>query len=542
MSASGKTNRPEMYRMSLPAPRQASQDESLRDASDYLRLVLAARVYDVARRTELQHAAVLSEQLGHDILLKREDTQPVSSFKLRGAYNRISRLSSEARARGIITASAGNHAQGVAWSAATLGIPAVIVVPDTAPRVKVAATRRFGGPTVEVIQAGESYNDAYAHALRLQRERGMTFIPAFDDADVIAGQGTVAMEILSEHQGRIDAIFVPIGGGSLAAGIATYVKALRPDIRVVGVQTHDSCAMARSIEAGHRLELSDVGLFSDGTAVKLVGEETFRLCKAYLDEVILVDTDEVCRAIKDIYQDTRRFVEPAGALAVAGIRHYAARHASDGGADAARLTLVAVVSGANLNIDRIRFIAERAAVGESREALFAVSIPEERGSFLHFCELVGNRNVTEFNYRMDSHDRARIFVGVQIDEPAEEASLAAAFEGAGFGVVGLGNDELSTQHIRHMVGGRSAAAHDERVFRFAFPERPGALMRFLRSMSPGWNISLFHYRNQGADYSSTLVGIQSGTGDDRELTGFLDRLGYPYREETHNPAYRLFLR
>ncbi len=540
MTASGKTHRPEMYRMSLPAPRQASQDEPLRDASDYLRLVLTARVYDVARRTELQHATVLSEQLGHDILLKREDTQPVSSFKLRGAYNRISRLSPEVLARGIITASAGNHAQGVAWSAAKLGIPAVIVVPETAPQVKVAATRRFGGPTVQVIKAGDSYSDAYAHAVRLQSERGMTFIPAFDDADVIAGQGTVAMEILSEHQGPIDAIFVPIGGGSLAAGIATYVKALRPDIRVVGVQTQDSCAMARSIDAGHRLELSDVGLFSDGTAVKLVGEETFRLCKAYLDEVILVDTDEVCRAIKDIYQDTRRFVEPAGALAVAGARRYAARCTAD--ADAARLTLVAIVSGANLNIDRIRFIAERAAVGESREALFAVSIPEERGSFLHFCELVGSRNVTEFNYRMDSHDRARIFVGVEIDEPAEEAALAAVFEAAGFAVVGLGNDELSTQHIRHMVGGRSAAAHDERLFRFAFPERPGALMRFLRSMSPSWNISLFHYRNQGADYSSTLVGIQAGAGDDRELTCFLDRLGYPYREETDNPAYRLFLR
>lgn len=511
--------------MQAPAP----------DAADYLRRILNARVYDVARRTELQHATVLSEQLGHDILLKREDTQPVSSFKLRGAYNRISGLPADVLARGIITASAGNHAQGVAWSAAQLGAPAVIVVPQTAPRVKVDATRRFGGPTVEVVEAGESYNEAFAHALALQRERGMTFIPAFDDPDVIAGQGTVAMEILGQHQGRIDAIFVPIGGGSLAAGVATYVKMVRPDIRVIGVQTHDSCAMARSIEAGHRVELPEVGLFSDGTAVKLVGEETFRLCRDHLDEVILVDTDEVCLAIKDIYKDTRRFVEPAGALAVAGAR----RHASQAGAR--RLTLVAITSGANLNIDRIRFIAERAAVGESREAIFAVSIPEERGSFLHFCELVGERNVTEFNYRLGTDDKARIFVGLQIDDRAEEAPLAATFEAAGFSVVNLGGDELATQHIRHMVGGRSTDAHGERLFRFEFPERPGALMRFLRSMSPEWNISLFHYRNQGADCSSTLVGIQAGA-DDAALTRFLDRLGYPYREETANPAYRLFLR
>ncbi|MET0254340.1 MAG: threonine ammonia-lyase, biosynthetic [Luteibacter sp.] len=522
--------------MSVPSSTRVTQDEPVRDAADYLRRILNARVYDVARRTELQHAAVLSDRLGHDVLLKREDTQPVSSFKLRGAYNRIANLPAEARTRGIVTASAGNHAQGVAWSAAKLGIPAAIVVPETAPRVKVDATRRFGGPTVEVVEAGESYNDAFAHALTLQRERGLTFIPAFDDPDVIAGQGTVAMEILSQHQGHIDAIFVPIGGGSLAAGVATYVKAVRPEIRVIGVQTRDSCAMAQSIQAGRRVELTEVGLFSDGTAVKLVGQETFRLCSQYLDEVILVDTDDVCLAIKDIYQDTRRFVEPAGALAVAGARRYAA-HAGN-----ARLTMVAITSGANLNIDRIRFIAERAAVGESREALFAVSIPEERGSFLHFCELVGERNVTEFNYRLGTDDSARIFVGLQITDRKEEDALEATFAAAGFAVVNLRGDELSTQHIRHMVGGRSPAAQGERLFRFEFPERPGALMRFLRSMSPSWNISLFHYRNQGADYSSTLVGIQAEAVDNDDLTRFLDRLRYPYREETDNPAYRLFLR
>ncbi|MDR6643718.1 threonine dehydratase [Luteibacter sp. 1214] len=527
--------------MSLPASRHATRDEPVRDAADYLRRILNARVYDVAQRTELQHATVLFEQLGHHVLLKREDTQPVSSFKLRGAYNRIRNLSADVLARGIITASAGNHAQGVAWSAAKLGIPAVIVVPETAPLVKVNATRRFGGPTVEVIKAGDSYNDAFAHAMALQRERGMTFIPAFDDPDVIAGQGTVAMEILSQHHGHLDAIFVPIGGGSLAAGVATYVKALRPDIRVIGVQTRDSCAMAQSIRAGRRVELTEVGLFSDGTAVKLVGQETFRLCSQYLDEVMLVDTDEVCLAIKDIYQDTRRFVEPAGALAVAAARRYATQATASGAVDHP-LTLCAIVSGANLNIDRIRFIAERAAVGESREALFAVSIPEERGSFLHFCELVGERNVTEFNYRLGTDENARIFVGLQVDDPVDEASLATVFEAAGFAVVNLGNDELSTQHIRHMVGGRSTAAQGERLFRFEFPERPGALMRFLRSMSPSWNISLFHYRNQGADYSSTLVGIQAEAADEDALTRFLNRLGYPYREETSNPAYRLFLR
>ncbi|GAA0903445.1 threonine ammonia-lyase, biosynthetic [Rothia nasimurium] len=522
--------------MPSTALRHASPALPSPDLQDYLRRILTARVYDVATRTALQEATSLSDQLGHRLFLKREDTQPVASFKLRGAYNRISQLDAASLERGVITASAGNHAQGVAWSAARLGVRATIVLPQTAPRVKVDATRRFGGPTVDVVLAGESYTDAHAHALELQRRLGMTYVPAFDDPDVIAGQGTVAMEILGQHQGDLDAIFVPIGGGSLAAGIASYVKAVRPQVKVIGVQTRDSCAMARSIDAGHRVTLSEVGLFSDGTAVKLVGEETFRLCQAYLDDMLLVDTDEVCMAIHDIYQDTRTLMEPAGALAVAGAKQYAKRLASQGG------TFVAITSGANLNIDRIRFIAERAEAGGAREALFAVSIPEERGSFLHFCQLIGQRSVTEFNYRMGSDDRARLFVGLQIEDRREAGELKAVFEGAGFPTVDLSGDELSREHIRHMVGGRSLAANDERLFRFEFPERPGALMAFLRSMAPEWNISLFHYRNQGADYSSTLVGIQVPATDGPALDRFLDGLGYPCREETANPAYRLFLR
>ena len=502
---------------------------------DYLKKILTARVYDVARETELERAPNLSARLSNTVWLKREDNQPVFSFKLRGAYNRMAQLTPAQLERGVITASAGNHAQGVALSAARLGVRAVICVPVTTPQVKVDAVRAHGGPTVEVVQAGESYSDAYAHALRLQAERGLTFVHPFDDPDVIAGQGTVAMEILSQHQAPIHAIFVPIGGGGLAAGVAAYVKAVRPEIRVIGVQTDDSCAMAQSMEAGRRVELTEVGLFSDGTAVKLVGEETFRLCRAYLDEVITVNTDALCAAIKDVFQDTRSVLEPAGALAVAGAKRYAEREGIRG------QTLVAVTSGANMNFDRMRFVAERAEVGEAREAVFAVTIPEERGSFKRFCELVGTRSVTEFNYRIDDAQRAHIFVGVQIRNRSEPQQIAQSFVAHGFATVDLTDDELSKQHIRYMVGGRSPLAHDERLFRFEFPERPGALMRFLSSMAPNWNISLFHYRNQGADYSSILVGIQVPAADDDEFRRFLASLGYPHWDETQNPAYRLFL-
>ncbi len=502
---------------------------------DYLKKILTARVYDVARETELEPARNLSARLANRVYLKREDNQPVFSFKLRGAYNKMVHLSAEAMARGVITASAGNHAQGVAYSAARLGVKAVIVVPVTTPQVKVDAVRAHGGPTVDVVQAGESYSDAYAHALELQEARGLSFVHPFDDPYVIAGQGTIAMEILSQHQAPIHAIFVPIGGGGLAAGVAAYVKAVRPDIKVIGVQTEDSCAMAMSLKAGERVTLSEVGLFSDGTAVKLVGVETFRLCSEYLDDVLTVNTDEICAAIKDVFQDTRSLLEPAGALSVAGAKQYAERTGIEND------TLVAITSGANMNFDRMRFVAERAEVGEAREAVFAVTIPEERGSFKRFCELVGERSVTEFNYRIADASAAHIFVGVQIKSRDESAAIAQAFEAHGFATVDLSNDELSKQHIRYMVGGRSPLAHDERLFRFEFPERPGALMKFLSSMAPDWNISLFHYRNQGADYSSILVGIQVPVADDAAFARFLSTLGYPYWDESGNPVYRLFL-
>jgi threonine dehydratase len=502
---------------------------------DYLKKILTARVYDVAFETELEPARNLSARLRNPVYLKREDNQPVFSFKLRGAYNKMAHIPADALARGVITASAGNHAQGVAFSAARLGVKAVIVVPVTTPQVKVDAVRAHGGPTVEVIQVGESYSDAYAYAVEVQEERGLTFVHPFDDPYVIAGQGTVAMEILRQHQGPIHAIFVPIGGGGLAAGVAAYVKALRPETKVIGVQTEDSCAMAKSLEAGHRVELTEVGLFSDGTAVKLVGEETFRLCREYLDEVVTVDTDALCAAIKDVFQDTRSVLEPAGSLAVAGAKLYAEREGIE------NQTLVAITSGANMNFDRMRFVAERAEVGEAREAVFAVTIPEERGSFRRFCSLVGERNVTEFNYRIADAQSAHIFVGVQIKRRGESAEIAANFGAHGFTAVDLTGDELSKQHVRYMVGGRSPLAHDERLFRFEFPERPGALMKFLSSMAPDWNISLFHYRNQGADYSSILVGIQVPQADNADFDRFLAALGYPYFEESGNPAYRLFL-
>ncbi|KAF1029968.1 MAG: L-threonine dehydratase biosynthetic IlvA [Burkholderia plantarii] len=504
-------------------------------AQDYLKKILTARVYDVALETALEPAHNLSTRMRNRVLLKREDNQPVFSFKLRGAYNRMAQLSADVLARGVITASAGNHAQGVAYSAARLGVKAVIVVPTTTPQLKVDAVRAHGGANVDIIQAGESYSDAYAHALEVQRERDLTFVHPFDDPDVIAGQGTVAMEVLRQHQGPIHAIFVPIGGGGLAAGVAAYVKAIRPEIRVIGVQSEDSCAMAQSIRAGERVTLGGVGLFSDGTAVKLVGEETFRLCRALLDGVITVDTDALCAAIKDVFQDTRSVLEPAGALAVAGAKLYAEREGLEGE------TLVAITSGANMNFDRMRFVAERAEVGEAREAVFAVTIPEERGSFRRFCALVGERNVTEFNYRIADAQSAHIFVGVQTRRRGESAEIAANFDAHGFTAVDLSSDDLSKDHIRYMVGGRTPLSHDERLFRFEFPERPGALMKFLSSMAPNWNISLFHYRNQGADTSSILVGLQVPGADSAAFERFLAELGYPFHEETANPAYRLFL-
>jgi threonine dehydratase len=499
----------------------------------YLQKILTARVYDVAEETPLDTARNLSKRLGNQVLLKREDSQPVFSFKIRGAYNKMAHLTPEQLRRGVICASAGNHAQGVALGARHLGCKALIVMPVTTPRVKVDAVRSHGG---EVVLHGESYSDAYEHALELERERGLTFVHPFDDPDVIAGQGTIAMEILRQHQQPLDAVFVAIGGGGLISGVAAYIKAVRPDVRVVGVQMCDSDAMVQSVRSGKRVQLNDVGLFSDGTAVKMVGTETFRLTRALVDEFVLVDTDAVCAAIKDVFEDTRSVLEPAGALAVAAVKQYVEQHKPKG------QTFVAITTGANMNFDRLRFVAERAEVGEEREALFAVTIPEERGSFKRFCELIGPRAVTEFNYRISDERVAHVFVGLSTSKRGESEKIARSFERHGFPTIDLTHDELAKQHIRHMVGGRSELAEDERLYRFVFPERPGALMRFLSSMHPGWNISLFHYRNQGADYGRILVGIQVPKGDKKAFREFLDTLAYPCKDETDNPVYRLFLR
>ena len=504
----------------------------------YIERILRARVYDVAIESALEPAHALSQRLHNTVLLKREDQQPVHSFKLRGAYNKMAHLTPEQLKNGVICASAGNHAQGVALSAKRLGARAVIVMPTTTPRLKIDAVRGFGG---EVVLFGDSYSDAHAHSVELQKQQGLTFVHPFDDPDVIAGQGTIAMEILRQHQGRLDAVFVAIGGGGLISGVANYIKAVRPEIKVIGVQMNDSDAMMQSVAAKKRVTLSDVGLFSDGTAVKLVGEETFRISRELVDEFMTVDTDAVCAAIKDVFVDTRSIVEPAGALAVAAIKQYVATHKTKGE------TYAAILCGANMNFDRLRFVAERAEVGEEREALFAVTIPEERGSFRRFCELVdklpgGPRSVTEFNYRISDNAMAHVFVGLTTSAKGESAKLTTHFNRHGFKALDLTHDELAKEHIRHMVGGHSSLSKDERLLRFIFPERPGALMKFLSNMRPGWNISLFHYRNQGADYGRILVGLQVPKADNGAFKEFLDTLGYPHVEETDNPVYQLFLK
>jgi threonine dehydratase len=514
-----------------PAARTLSP-QGRRMAAEYLQRILNARVYDVARETALEPARVLSRRLGNPVLLKREDQQPVFSFKLRGAYNKMARLSPEELARGVICASAGNHAQGVALAARRLGSQALVVMPLTTPRLKVDAVAALGGV---VVLHGDSFSDAFAHALLLQTQRALTFVHPFDDPDVIAGQGTVAMEILRQHQGPISAVFVAIGGGGLISGVAAYIKAVRPEVRVIGVQTQDSDAMLQSVRRGRRVSLADVGLFSDGTAVKQVGAETFRLARALVDDYVVVDTDAVCAAIKDVFEDTRSVLEPAGALGVAAMKQYVQTHRLKG------QTMVAITCGANMNFDRLRFVAERAEFGEQREALYAVTIPEERGSFKRFCELIGPRSVTEFNYRISDAKLAQVFVGLTIHKRDEAARIERHFRKQHFPTLNLSDDELAKEHVRHMVGGRSELARDERLFRFEFPERPGALMRFLAALHPDWNISLFHYRNQGADYGRILVGIQVGAADDAAFDAFLRSLAYPFTEETHNPVVRLFL-
>ncbi len=499
---------------------------------DYLVQILTARVYDVAQETPLEYAPNLSARLNNKLLLKREDMQSVFSFKLRGAYNKMVQLSTEMLAQGVIAASAGNHAQGVALAARHLGTRAIIVMPATTPQLKVDAVKARGG---EVVLHGETYDDAYAYARQLEADKGLTFIHPFDDPYVIAGQGTIGMEIMRQCQQPIHAIFVAIGGGGLISGIGAYVKRLRPEIKIIGVEPVDADAMNQSLKAGKRVRLSEVGLFADGVAVREVGEETFRLCQEYVDEIILVDTDATCAAIKDVFEDTRSILEPAGALAIAGAKAYVEREQITG------QTLVAVACGANMNFDRLRFVAERAEFGERREAIFAVTIPEAPGSLRKFCECLGKRNLTEFSYRIADAKEAHIFIGVQIQNRADAAKLAQSFENCGFKTLDLTDDELTKLHLRHMVGGRSPLAQHELFYRFEFPERPGALMKFVGSMSPNWNISVFHYRNNGADYGRIVVGIQVPPDEMEEWQAFLDTLGYRYGDESNNAAYKLFL-
>ncbi|MBW4441747.1 MAG: threonine ammonia-lyase, biosynthetic [Plectolyngbya sp. WJT66-NPBG17] len=501
-------------------------------SGDYLERILNARVYDVAQETPLEFAPNLSARLNNRVLLKREDMQSVFSFKLRGAYNKMAQLSPEILAQGVIAASAGNHAQGVALGAKRLGTTAIIVMPVTTPQVKIDAVRSRGG---EVVLHGDTYDDAYAHARQLEAEKGLTFVHPFDDPDVIAGQGTIGMEILRQYQQPIHAVFVAIGGGGLISGIASYIKRLRPETKIIGVEPVDADAMTQSLKAGHRIKLPNVGLFADGVAVREVGVETFRLCQQYVDEMILVDTDDICAAIKDVFEDTRSILEPAGALAIAAIKAYVERE------QIIDQTLVGIACGANMNFDRLRFVAERAELGERREAIFAVTIPEERGSLRKFCDLLGRRNITEFNYRIADEAIAHIFVGMQVSGRSDAAQMVTTFEANGFKTIDLTDDELTKLHLRHMVGGRSPLAEHELLYRFEFPERPGALIKFLTSMRPDWNISLFHYRNHGADYGRIVLGVQVPPDEMNDWQAFLDSIGYRYWDENQNPAYKLFL-
>lgn len=502
-------------------------------ASPYIERILKARVYDVAIESPLEEAPRLSRRLGNHVLLKREDLQPVFSFKLRGAYNRIAHLSDAAAKRGVVCASAGNHAQGVALAARRRGIPAAIVMPRTTPRIKVQAVIDLGG---EVLLHGDDYDSALDRALELARERSLVFVHPFDDPDVIAGQGTIGVELLRQTGGNLDAIFVPVGGGGLIAGIAVYVKYLYPHIRIIGVEPQDAAGMYESLKAGRRVTLDRVGIFADGVAVRRVGEETFSLCRGLVDEIVLLDTDEICAAIQDVFEDTRSIVEPAGALAVAGLKKLVAR---EGWRDK---RLAAINSGANINFDRLRHVAERADLGGEREALLAVTIPERPGSFLRFCEVLGNRNVTEFNYRYESSQAAQIFVSFGLAQGhTEKDAVVQALREAGYAVTDMTDNEMAKLHVRYMVGGRARGIRDEVLYRFEFPERPGALLKFLQAVGDRWNISLFHYRNHGSDYGRVLAGIQVPAAERPDFLQHLNDLHYAYAEETDNPAYRMFL-
>ena len=500
----------------------------------YIERILRARVYDVAIESPLESAPRLSRRIGNTVLLKREDMQPVFSFKLRGAYNKIAHLSESVAKRGVICASAGNHAQGVALAAKRREIPAIIVMPQTTPNIKVSAVRDLG---CEVVLHGDDYDSAYEHAQSIVRERNLAFVHPFDDPDVIAGQGTVAVEILRQSRGEVDAIFVPVGGGGLISGIAVYAKYFNPKIKIIGVEPVDAAAMHQSLREKKRVVLDRVGVFADGVAVKKVGEETFRLCREHVDEIVLVDTDEICAGMQDIFEDTRSIVEPSGALAVAGIKKYCAlNHWQD-------KRVVAINSGANMNFDQLRYVAERSDVGQAREALLAVEIPEQPGSFLRFCEILGQRAVTEFNYRHGAKERAQIFVGFALARGKEERDeVIAKLRAAGYGVTDMTDNEIAKLHVRYMVGGHvNSGVSSERLYRFEFPERKGALLKFLQSVGTRWNITLFHYRNHGSDYGRVLAGIDVPSSDTTDFLDHLNVLHYSYSDETNNPAYRIFL-
>ena len=500
---------------------------------DYVRRILTSSVYEAAEETPLEKMELLSARLGAEVLLKREDMQPVFSFKIRGAHNRIAQLSAGERARGVICASAGNHAQGVALSASRLGIRAIVVMPTTTPAIKINAVRKLGG---EVVLFGDGFDAARGHAANLADKHGYVVVHPFDDPDVIAGQGTIGMELLRQHPGDIGAIYVPVGGGGLAAGIAAIVKFLRPEIRIIGVEPEEAASMKAAIAAGHPVTLDQVGLFADGVAVRQVGAETFRLCRELLDDIITVTADEICAAIKDVFDDTRAIAEPAGALALAGLRRQVELGQAPAGA------LIAINSGANVNFDRLRYVAERAEIGERAEALLSVEIPERRGSYRAFIRLLGQRSITEFNYRFAHGATAKIFVGIKlVGGDAEKQEIIALLASHNLGVIDLTDNEVAKLHVRHMVGGRVGDLDDEVVYRFQFPERPGALLKFLEGLNDAWNISLFHYRNHGADYGRVLVGVQVPAATRADFIAHIDAIGFPYWDETDNPAYRQFL-
>ncbi len=502
----------------------------------YVERIRSARVYDIARVTDLFTASRLSKRLANNILVKREDQQISFSFKIRGAYNKMAHLNKDELAKGVIASSAGNHAQGVALSAAKLQCKSIIVMPTTTPQVKIDAVSGFGGQWTQIVVHGESYSDTHAHAVELQEARDLTFVHPFDDPLVIAGQGTIEMELLDQHPGPIDAIFIPVGGGGLISGIGAFVKSERPEIKIIGVQAQDSEAMTLSLQNDERVSLDEVSLFSDGTAVKNVGREPFELCKRVVDEMITVDTDAICASISDVFLGTRSILEPAGALSLAGLKKYVDREKfSD-------RTLIAVATGANMNFNRLRFVSERAEVGRHREAVFAITIPEKRGSFRRLCGLVGDHSVTEFNYRIAHENKAHILLGIETQGEEDGQKLATALIGEGFETIDLSHDELSKTHLRHMVGGTSPLASGELLYRFEFPERPGALMQFLSGIPTKWNISLFHYRNIGSDYGDVLVGLQGPDTDKDELENYLTNVGFRFRSENNNPAYHLFLR